>query len=249
MENPNYYGILPANVRYDKRICPNAKILYAEITALTQKEGHCWATNGYFAKLYDVAPSTVSSWIGELRDAGYITVEIDFNYQRRIFLTTPSGNSEGGYQKNQKGVSGKNDTPSEKGEWGIGKSLKDVSEKTEALPSEKAEENIININTTREYPAAAGKNFESEKNIKHNLENILLHEWGKKDGNVGYNILVKLVELGKECGFDRLLYAIEEAAKHNKRNYAYVEAILKPKNKSPNQDNEFQKALRLTEKR
>ena len=46
---PNYFGILPANVRYDKRLKPMEKILYTEITALANKKGYCYATNSYFA--------------------------------------------------------------------------------------------------------------------------------------------------------------------------------------------------------
>ena len=49
---PNYFGILPANVRYDKRLKPMEKILYTEITALSNAKGYCYATNSYFAKLY-----------------------------------------------------------------------------------------------------------------------------------------------------------------------------------------------------
>jgi len=40
-ENPNYYSILPANVRYDKKLTPFEKILYSEIVALTNKDGYC----------------------------------------------------------------------------------------------------------------------------------------------------------------------------------------------------------------
>jgi DNA-binding transcriptional ArsR family regulator len=76
MDQPSYYANIPSPVRYDRSLKPNAKLLYGEITALTNKEGFCWAPNEYFATLYDVSSETVSRWISQLRDAGYIEVEI-----------------------------------------------------------------------------------------------------------------------------------------------------------------------------
>lgn len=76
MDNPNYYAIIPANVRYDKKLRANEKLLYGEITALAQKDGICWATNEYFAKLYDVRKEQVSRWIANLVECNYLKSEL-----------------------------------------------------------------------------------------------------------------------------------------------------------------------------
>lgn len=72
----NYYAVIPANVRYDKSLPPNAKLLYGEITALCNKGGHCWASNAYFANLYGVSKKSISTWISALVKGGYISAEI-----------------------------------------------------------------------------------------------------------------------------------------------------------------------------
>lgn len=76
MENPNYYAVIPANVRYDKELKPMAKLLYGEIAALAQKDGKCWATNNYFAELYGMAKASISRLISDLEKRGYIKIEI-----------------------------------------------------------------------------------------------------------------------------------------------------------------------------
>lgn len=74
-EKPNYYAIIPANVRYSN-ITPNAKLLYGEITCLCNKQGYCYATNDYFSKLYNVSKISISKWIKELKDNNFIETEI-----------------------------------------------------------------------------------------------------------------------------------------------------------------------------
>ena len=71
-DDPGYYAVIPANVRYDKKLPANAKLLYGEITALCNKEGYCWATNEYFAELYATSEKTVSRWIKILKDRKFI---------------------------------------------------------------------------------------------------------------------------------------------------------------------------------
>ena len=76
MDKPAFFAILPAAVRYDKRLEPMARILYSEITALADQTGYCYASNKYFVEQYDAGERTVQRWIKSLADCGYITVEM-----------------------------------------------------------------------------------------------------------------------------------------------------------------------------
>jgi len=71
-EKPGYYAILTADVRYDKNLKAIEKLLFAEITALCNKYGKCWATNKYFADLYGVTKTSISKYISKLQEQGYI---------------------------------------------------------------------------------------------------------------------------------------------------------------------------------
>lgn len=75
MEKPNYYAVIPSTVRYDQNLTANAKLLYGEITCLTDQDGNCFAGNEYFAKLYEVSTVSISKWIAQLISANYITVK------------------------------------------------------------------------------------------------------------------------------------------------------------------------------
>ena len=75
---PNYYAVLSAEVRYSD-ITPNAKLLYAEITAFCNMNGECFASNRYFAELYGKSKTTISNWIRELKEKGFI--ETSYTYK------------------------------------------------------------------------------------------------------------------------------------------------------------------------
>ena len=96
-EKPTYYAIIPASVRYSN-LKPNAKLLYGEITALSNKLGFCYATNNYFAELYNVSKNTISSWLSDLNKAGFITIDIIRNDRKQII-------------KRKLGIKQKDDTP------------------------------------------------------------------------------------------------------------------------------------------
>lgn len=121
VEKPNMFAIIPANVRYDKNLRANEKLLYGELTALTNKHGYCFASNNYFAELYGVTPQAISRWINNLKKQGYITIEYTYKSgtkeidKRLIRLVSTnvsevstkssevSTNDLGGYQQKVKG--------------------------------------------------------------------------------------------------------------------------------------------------
>ena len=105
MEQPNYYSILTASVRYDKDLTPNAKLLYSEITALSNKKGKCWASNGYFAELYNVSKITISRWVNQLAKKGFINVTMQYipntkQVDKRIISLTPINKNDNTYKQN-----------------------------------------------------------------------------------------------------------------------------------------------------
>jgi len=71
---PSYWAVLPAAVRYDPEIPASAKLLYAEISSLTDERGYCWASNAYFERLYDLSERTIVRLIRALEKAGYIRI-------------------------------------------------------------------------------------------------------------------------------------------------------------------------------
>ena len=92
-DKPSYYAILTSEVRYDKRLSSSEKLFYAEITALSNINGYCWASNKYFAELYDVKRSTISAWVKKLTDTEHIRVEFERDGKmiasRKIYITNP----------------------------------------------------------------------------------------------------------------------------------------------------------------
>ena len=115
----SYYAIIPAEVRYDEELPPNAKLLYGEITSLCNEKGYCWATNQYFADLYKVSKITVSRWISTLYKKRYIAVETLYKegtkeiIGRHLYIVnTPINNNVNRYIQNDlEGINENVNTP------------------------------------------------------------------------------------------------------------------------------------------
>lgn len=186
---PAYYAIIPANVRYDKALTPNAKLLYAEITALANKNGYCWATNSYFAELYGVSIPSIKRWIKSLSDKDYIYTKVIRNKEtkqvdkRMIYLSNT----------NDKNIS--DDTSRFKNE-------RRGQYKNEPTPRFKNEpENNTSINTTSINNIYMSDSDESpspsttkEQELKDNFEKLWKlypNKKGKKNAYTAYKSAIK----------------------------------------------------------
>ncbi|MDD6642714.1 MAG: helix-turn-helix domain-containing protein [Firmicutes bacterium] len=91
---PAFDAIIPAPVRYNDALRPNAKLMYGEIRALCRTRGYCWASNSYFAKLYGMNERSIARFIAQLEELKLIRIVIlrDDNGRvcgRRIYIVFP----------------------------------------------------------------------------------------------------------------------------------------------------------------
>lgn len=125
-KEPSFYAVIPATVRYDNELSSSEKLFYAEVTAMSQKEGYCWASNSYFAELYNVKNPTISMWVKSLKEKGHIVVE---------------------YERKGKEIVKRNIYPIQKIPNQVVRKSKEGSQKIETGWSENRKENITSINT------------------------------------------------------------------------------------------------------
>ena len=90
-QKPSYYSILTADVRYSDKLSPFDKLLYSDITALTNKNGYCNASNKYFSNVFNKSIRAISRSISTLCDNSLITTTLirDENneiVERKIYL-------------------------------------------------------------------------------------------------------------------------------------------------------------------
>ena len=169
LESPSFYAILTADVRYDKSIPANAKLLFAEITALANKEGYCFASNNYFARLYKVTPQAISKWVNLLQKAGYIIIDYIRDgkeiKERHIFV----GNKSKNVSTNIDEVSTNIDEVSTNIDEGINKGLMGYQQKIkDNITNNNKLNNTLNTPTTSDYEdriAQLEKELEESKKL------------------------------------------------------------------------------------
>ena len=195
MEQPSYYSILTANVRYDNELKANEKLLFSEITALSNRNGYCHATNKYFAQLYDKNSSTISDWINHLKQRGYLKVVMIKDgkqiKERRLFpISNPIRENP--------------NTPSEK-------TVEGYSEKAEYPIHKNPKENITSINNTSKNTTSKNKVLSDAQHSTQDVFTLWQDNWGWPNGIATQD----LTEWINEFGADLVHHAITFALRRN----------------------------------
>lgn len=234
-ETPSYYAILTANVRYDNDLTDSEKLLYAEITALSNKYGYCTASNKYFAKLYDVTDVTISRRISKLKQCGYLRIEQQRKGEkivlRKIYITSVEERNRL-LNTNVKRVVNRND-----------KKVLNTDDKK--VLNTNVKENNTSNNTT-------SNNITRENHHHHYIENNNIYSNADEvstntlKGGGGSNPFTFFQENGfgvingyiaqdidewrndfKEHGDEMLIMAMKIAVDNNKATWSYTKSILK----------------------
>lgn len=182
-KDKGYLAIIPSIVRHDRELKPNEKLLYGEISALMDAKGYCWATNKYFAELFDVSTETVSRWISHLIEKGYAKSKIIYDedgktiLQRKLWAILPIVEDDDPIDKKiNRGIDKKINTPiDEKINTPIDKKVKENVTSNE-LTSINKKENITKENAAGEADSLTESDARTkrskEKFVKPTVEEI-----------------------------------------------------------------------------
>jgi hypothetical protein len=95
-ESPSYWSILTAEVRYSDKLTDFEKVLFSDITALTNKNGYCTASNAYFSRVFNKSQRSITRSITHLIENKFLKGEYIFDEQnkeiieRRLFIACHS---------------------------------------------------------------------------------------------------------------------------------------------------------------
>lgn len=185
-EQPNFYAILPATIRYSEDLSEFQKLLYAEITALANKNGYCFASNSYFAWLYKKSNTWVSKSINTMAKLWYLEIEREqalWNI-RKIFIWELKKMRKQ-VKKAQKEAIEEKDKPIEVEFNPIEENFKGgIEEKCKTPIEENFKHNITSNNTT-------SVNREEKKQIPSTHKNLDFINWMRDVEIRGNNWLIK----------------------------------------------------------
>ncbi|MDC7244112.1 MAG: helix-turn-helix domain-containing protein [Sphaerochaetaceae bacterium] len=161
-EYPSYYTVIPSYIRYHPKLSYFEIVLYSEIVALSNKYGYSFASNSYFAKVFNKSTKTISRSINKMIQLKLLRVEIDKEggNKRKLYISLYE-NNDILYKLNESTMDKNVNTP-------IDKNVNNTLDKNVEYPIDKnVQHNIIkepsiiknnNINNNMSIPAKSCHN-------------------------------------------------------------------------------------------
>ena len=175
--DPSYVAIIPYPVLNHPDLSDGAKLLFGRITMLQRSGGYCYATNEYLAEQVKKKPDTVSRLVSQLRNAGFLRVELIRNEttneitERRLYPVVDTAPPS--WKKIQEGIGKKSNTP-------IGKKAEENIKIIEVSPP-KAPQGGRRRRETKEAPDHEPERFSKfwEFYPRHESKQAAIRAWDK----------------------------------------------------------------------
>ena len=103
------FGVIPNAILYSEDLSHGEKILYTMISSLCNKNGYCFASNAYLAKILKTSKSTVGLYLRHLEELKYISRDFEEkdgrvnDVERKIYLNYDSLFDKGGTDQSEEG--------------------------------------------------------------------------------------------------------------------------------------------------
>jgi len=251
------FGQIPDKVRYNNELTFFARLIYSDILSLAKKENFCFATNQYFAGLYNVSQKTVSISIKELEKEFCISVELTKDSKGTYRKITPLHYA--GITKTSNGVEENVKPRITKTSNGHNKNVIPVLQKCKAgmeenvIPKEyitnniesNIENNIVNVDFEKSTTHTPEKKSKVEKvlytiphdfstELKETFEAFMLYKKQRKESyksEHSINLLIKKIQANRVHFSDTLIIEVINMTMENNWAGIFFDKIESIKNK------------------
>lgn len=177
-EKPGFDANLPSDVRYDPKLSPITKLIYAEVRALSSKYGFCFAKNEYFERVYEIDKRTLQRALKQLSENHYIYIfKARNDVNGKIYRIIKIAGSKIVFEEGQETTEEKNATK--------------MSQKERQKCREKRDKNVTHVlNNNNINNINLNKINDSTKKSKNKFQNFEQREYptGFFDALVNYQV-------------------------------------------------------------
>lgn len=108
MENQNKGFFVPLYIMQNGELSLLEKNLFCMISALSSKEGYCYAKNSYFAEIFGRTERQIRNAIERLAKLGFIEIDAESRNERKIYISSIQEDIEESETEEQKDEACKN---------------------------------------------------------------------------------------------------------------------------------------------